>query len=141
MPKSLSNPDPHVCFECSYECSCGASDETTCLMCSTCLKTKSHISQWWVDQILQQFYRGIIEVHSLDKVVDQMNKTKRIAMLARLNQGMLDAGLEPPNFKIGSSKLHPKPISSSRLRQLVRMFEAELKLAKLKPKETQDENS
>ena len=61
-----------------------------------------------------------------------MNRTKRIAMLARLNQAMLDADLEPPNFKVGSSKLHPKPISSSRLRQLVRMFGQELKVNKLK---------
>ena len=69
-----------------------------------------------------------------------MNKTKRIAMLARLNQAMLDAGLDPPNFKVGTSRLHPpEPISSSRLRQLVRMFDQELKVNKLK--EAQDENS
>ena len=64
-----------------------------------------------------------------------MNKTKRIAMLARLNQAMLDAGLEPPNFKVGNSKLMPEPISSSRLRQLVRMFGEEIKMNRLKPKE------
>ena len=60
----------HICFECSYECSCGASDEKTCQMCSICLKSKGYISQWYIDQIMSQFYRGIIEVHDLDKVVD-----------------------------------------------------------------------
>ena len=67
-----------------------------------------------------------------------MNRTKRTAMLARLNQAMLDAGLEPPNFKIGTSKLMPKPISSSKLRQLVRMFGEEIKMNRLKSKEAQD---
>ena len=67
---SATHEYPHVCFECSYECDCSSVDEKTCLMCSVCLKSKSHISQWWVDQIMEQYYRGIIEVRGLDKVVD-----------------------------------------------------------------------
>ena len=70
-----------------------------------------------------------------------MNRTKRIAILARLNQAMLDAGLKPPTFKIGNNQLVAGPIASSRVRQLVRMFGQELKLTKLKPKEVPDENS
>ena len=62
--------DPHVCFECSYECDCKALEVENCLMCAACHRAKSHISQWYVDQIMSQFYRGIVEVHDLDKVVD-----------------------------------------------------------------------
>ena len=58
-----------------------------------------------------------------------MNTSKRIGLMNRLNQAFCDAGLEPPTFKVPG---HNKRISSSRIRQLVRLFNQDLLLEKAK---------
>ena len=62
--------DPHLCFECTYPCDCTATEIKNCVMCSICIQAKQRISQHYIDVIMQQFYRGTIQVRDLDRVVD-----------------------------------------------------------------------